>query len=170
MIWYSVTLPLFLLVALTQTATIHGFSLSGARADVLLVVVAGWAVVRVPKEAMLAAPPSAIVAGLLGASPAGTPLLMILAPVGLALLVHDRPGGDRLTALWLVIGLSTVWALGIELIIDILSGQKGIHLTGIASVLLGEVVLNVLLSTLIYAPLRIARKRGEVHRARLSLS
>jgi rod shape-determining protein MreD len=167
---WGLALPIFLAAALLQCALIPGFGLFGARADFVLIVATSWAIVRSPEEAMVAAPPAALLVGLLGAGPIGIPLLSLLTPMALALAVRDGNPNPRLPSLCLAMVVSTVAAFAIELTVQFLAGGHTIQLTGVPWVLLGTTLLNTLFAAAIYWPLCIGRKRKLVRRARLSLS
>lgn len=166
---YLLIALLFGLIAILQSADVPSPSLFGAHADLLLVLVAAWALLRSSDEVMVAAPPAALLAGLLGAGPIGAPLLVLIAPVGLALLLRQRER-NHLPGLVLLVAVSTIWALLITLGADFMSGQQALHLGGAGGVLLGAVVLNLTLALVIYWPLRFVRKRQLLRKAGLSLS
>jgi cell shape-determining protein MreD len=167
---WGLALPFFLATALLQAAFIPGFGMFGARADFVLIMATSWAVVRSPEEAMIAAPPAALIAGLLGAGPIGVPLLALITPMALALGIRDGNPNPRLPSLCLAMAISTVAALAEELTVQFLTGGHTIQLTGIGSVLIGATLLNTLLAAALYGPLCIGRKRKLARRARLSLS
>ena len=118
----------------------------------------------------MAAPPAALLSGLLGAGPIGVPLLSLLTPVALALAIRDANPNPRLPSLCLAMAISTVAALATELVVQFLAGGRTIQLSGIGSVLIGATVVNTLFAAAIYWPLCLGRKRKLVRRARLSLS
>ena len=165
---YVLLALLFGLVAILQSAAIPSPHVYGAHADLLLVLVALWALLRSSEEVMAAAPPAALLAGLLGAGAIGTPLLVLIAPVGLALLLRPR-GKSGLAPLLCVVAASTTWALLVNLSVDFMSGQHALHLSGIGSVLLGALILNSALALVLYGPVRLVRKRHLVRRTQLSL-
>jgi rod shape-determining protein MreD len=167
---WGLALPFFLAAALFQAAFIPSFEIFGARADFVLIVATSWAVIRSPEEAMVAAPPAALLAGLLGAGPIGVPLLALLTPMALALGIRSGNPNPRLPSLCLAVAISTVAALATELIVQFLTGGHTIQLTGIGPVIFGATLLNTLLAAAMYYPLCIGRKRKLARRARLSLS
>lgn len=167
---WGLALPFFLAAALLQAALIPGPGLLGAHADFVLVLATGWAVVRSCEEVMLVAPPAALLVGLLGAGPLGAPLLGLLPPIALALGVRDRNPNPRLLSVCIVMMLSTAAAVGLELTIRFLSGEQRLDLAGLGPVLIGEILLNTLLVTVIYRPLCVGRKRRLARRTHLSLS
>lgn len=167
---WGLALPFFLAAALVQPTLVPMISLFGGHPDIVLILGAGWAVVRSPEEAMIAGPPAAVLAGLLSAGPIGTPVLALIAPIGLALLLRSGGATPRLPSLCAVAALSTVAAMGLDLTVQFLSGARDFIFSGLVPVTLGAMVLNVLLAAAIYRPLCIGRKRKLVRRARLSLS
>ncbi|MGI8550733.1 MAG: rod shape-determining protein MreD [Dehalococcoidia bacterium] len=167
---YVVAGPLFVFAVLLQCAVIPGSGLFGARPDLLLVLVCAWAIVRSREEAMLAAPPAALLAGLLRAGPIGLPLLALIGPIGGAMLQRNLRGGGFFFRLMLVVLLSTVWSSGLDLVVSFLSGQHTMYLAGIGSFGMGAIMLNLLLATVLYWPFRLARKRTIARATGLSLS
>jgi hypothetical protein len=166
---YLLIAVLFSLIAILQSTTVASPDLFGAHADVLLVLVLTWALVRSCQEVMVAAPPAALLAGLLGAGPVGAPLLILLAPVGLALFLRQR-GSTNLIALGLSVGGCTLWALLVNLCSDFMVGQHTLRLAGLGAVLVGALLLNLALALLLYWPLRVMRRQQVQRRAGLSLS
>jgi hypothetical protein len=169
-IHWRLALPFMLLAALLQIALAPTLSLLGGHADLLLVVAAGWALVRSPQEAMLAAPPAALLEGLLGAGPIGTPILILLVPISIALWLRSGGAVPRLPSVMTVIAISSIAALVLDLVIQFLGGARGFDLAGFGGVLIGATVLNVLIAALLYWPLKIARPHKLARKARLSLS
>jgi hypothetical protein len=167
---WGVALPVMLLAVLLQAAVAPSLSLLGGRIDLLLIVAAGWALVRSPQEAMIAAPPAALLSGLLGAGPIGTPILALLTPIGAALWLRSGGAGPRLPSVIAVVAISTGVAVTLELAVEFLSGARGFDLSGFSLVLVGATVLNVLGAALMYLPLRLGRPRKLTRRTRLSLS
>jgi cell shape-determining protein MreD len=167
---WGLALPFFLVAALFQAALGPSISLFGGHADLLLMVIAGWAVVRSAEEAMVAGPPAALLAGLLGAGPIGTPLLALMAPIGLALTLRGGGATPRLPSLGAVAVVSGVAAILLDLTVQFLGGERQFHFTGLGSILIGATILNVIFAAAIYRPLCIGRHRKLVRRARLSLS
>ncbi|HTE83912.1 MAG TPA: hypothetical protein VK821_04200 [Dehalococcoidia bacterium] len=167
---WGLALPYFLAAALLQATIGPMFSLLGGHPDLVLIVVAGWAVVRSPEEAMIAGPAAAILAGLLAAGPIGTPVLALLTPIGLALILRSGGATPRLPSLCAVACLSSGAAIGLDLTAQFLSGARDFTFSGLLPVTLGAMILNVLLAAAIYRPLCIGRKRKLVRRTHLSLS
>jgi rod shape-determining protein MreD len=167
---WGLALPFFLAAALIQPAVSPTISLFGGHPDFVLMLVAGWALVRSPEEAMVAGPPAAILAGLLSAGPIGTPLLALLLPIGLALLLRSGGANPRLPSLCAVACVTSIFAVGLDLTVQFLSGERDFIFTGLATVTLGATVLNLALALAMYPLLCIGRKRKLVRRARLSLS
>ncbi len=167
---WGFALPFFLAAALLQATIGPMLSIFGGHLDILLVLVAGWAVVRSPEEAMIAGPPAALLTGLLAASPIGTPILALIAPIGLALLLRSGGATPRLPSLCAVAAIGSATAIGLDLAIQFVSGARDFIFSGLVPVTLGATLLNVLLAAALYRPLCIGRKRKLVRRTRLSLS
>lgn len=169
-IHWGLALPFFLAAALLQPTIAPMLSLFGGHPDLVLILAAGWAVVRSPEEAMIAGPPAAILAGLLAAGPIGTPVLTLLVPIGLALLLRSGGATPRLPSLCAVAAVSSLAAIGLDLTVQFLGGARDFIFTGLVPVTLGAMLLNILFAAAIYRPLCIGRKRKLVRRTRLSLS
>lgn len=169
-IQWGLALTVFLLAALLHLALVPVVTLFGGHADIFLVVVTTWALVRSPEEAMLAGPPAALLVGLLGAGPIGTPILALMPPVGLAILLRNGGALPRLPSVGAVMAAVSVAAPMLELVVQFLGGARSFDFAGLASVFTGAILLNVLLAAMIYWPMKIGRKRKLVRRARLSLS
>jgi cell shape-determining protein MreD len=167
---WGLALPFFLVAAFAQATVGPMVGLFGGHPDLVLVIAAGWAVLRSPEEAMIAGPPAAIIAGLLGAGPIGTPVLALIAPIGLALLLRSGGATPRLPSLCAAVAIGSVVTLGLDLTVQFLSGARDFIFTGLLTVTLGAALLNVLFAAAIYRPLCIGRKRKLVRRTRLSLS
>ncbi len=169
-IHWGVALPFMLLAALLQAALAPSLSLLGGHVDLLLVIAAGWALVRSPQEAMIAAPPAALLEGLLGAGPIGTPILALLAPVSVALWLRSGGAVPRLPTVMTVVVVSTLLSVVLDLMVQFLGGARGFDLAGLGLVLVGATVLNAAIAALLYWPLKIARPHKLTRRTRLSLS
>lgn len=167
---WGLALPFFVGAALLQAALIPLPGLFGARADLVLILAASWAVVRSCEEAMVAAPPAALLVGLLGAGPMGVPLLGLLAPLALALALRSSNPNPKLASVCIVVALSTLAAVTVELIVRFLNGEQTFNLAGIGTVLAGETIANTVLAAIVYRFLCIGRKRRLARRTRLSLS
>jgi rod shape-determining protein MreD len=167
---WGLALPFFLAAAVIQPVFAPTISLLGGHPDFVLMLIAGWALVRSPEEAMVAGPPAAILAGLLSAGPIGTPVLALLVPIGLALLLRSGGGTPRLPSLCAVAAATSIVAVGLDLTVQFLSGERDFMFTGIWAVTIGSTILNLLIAVAMYPLLRIGRKRKLVQRARLSLS
>lgn len=162
---------LFLIIAIWGSAAIPTPDLLGAHVNLLLVFVATWAVMRSSGEMMLAAPPAALLAGLLGPGSLGAPLLTLLAPVGLATLAHHQQRRPSVLLLGLVVVVSTVWGLLVALATNLLDGSPSLDLGGIVRVVAGAVLINLIAAFVLYWPLRLTRKREPAsRRSQLSLS
>jgi rod shape-determining protein MreD len=160
----------FLLAALVQTTAGAGPWFFGVHVGWLLVTVTTWAIVRGPDEVFTTAPPAAILAGLLGDGPIGTPLLALLAPVGLAVLLRDAVRARRWPALALAIVASTICAFFLGLIVDFIGGDHAIDLSGFGSLLGRSVLLNLGVATMLFFPLRVSQKPQLREPTRVGLS
>jgi cell shape-determining protein MreD len=167
---WGVALPIFLMAALLQQAIAPAFQLFGGHANLLLVVVAGWALIRSAEEAMIAGPPAALLAGLLGAGPIGTPLLALIAPIAMALTLRSGGAMPKLPSLCGVLCLSSVTAIVVDLIVEFLSGGRSFDFAGFIPIVAGATLLNLVIGLILYRFLCIGRKRKLVRRTRLSLS
>jgi rod shape-determining protein MreD len=167
---WGLALCIFVVAALLQIALGPMLALSGGHADLLLVVVAGWALLRSPEEAMIAGPPAALLVGLLEAGPIGIPILTLILPIGMALMLRSGGAIPKLPSLVLVVGVSSLVGVLVDLIVQFLSGARGFDFGGFVPVLLGAAALNIVLCVLSYRPLCIGRKRKLVRRTRLTLS
>lgn len=163
-------LPFFLAAVLLQDAIGPATWLLGARFDLLLVLTLSWALVRSCEEAMVAALPAALLFGILGTGPIGASLLGLMPPIAIALGMRNNNPTPRLPTVCAAMALSTVAALGIELIVRFLSGEQTINISGLWTVLAGETILNIGVATILYRPLCIGRTRSLVRRTGLSLS
>jgi rod shape-determining protein MreD len=167
---WGLALPFFLIAALIQPALAPTLSLFGGHPDFVLVLIAAWALVRSPEEAMVAGPPAAILSGLLSAGPIGTPLLALMLPIGLALLLRSGGANPRLPSLCAVVCATSILAVGLDLTVQFLEGERDFIFTGLAAVTLGAMILNLVIAVAIYPLLCIGRQRKLVRRTRLSLS
>jgi hypothetical protein len=167
---WGLALPILLVAALLQLALAPILGVLGGHGDLFLVLVAGWALIRSPEEVMIAGPPSALLAGLLGAGPIGVPILALMVPIGMAMLLRAGGAMPRLPSLVATVALSSAAAVMLDLVVQFLSGARSLDLAGFGTVLAGATALNVFLATVIYWPLRVGRQRKLVRRTHLSLS
>lgn len=167
---WGVPLAVMLAAVMLQAALAPSLSILGGRADLLLVAAAAWSLVRSPQEVMIAAPPAALLEGLLGPGPIGTPILALLAPISVALWLRSGGAVPRFPSVIAVVAVSTCIAFALDLGIQFLGGARAFDLSGLGPVLVGATALNVVCAACIYWPLKIGRPRKLARRARLSLS
>jgi hypothetical protein len=119
---------------------------------------------------MVAALPAALLSGILGTGPIGVAALELMPPIALALGLRNSNPNPRLPAVCVAMAISTAAVLGIELVARFLNGEQAINISGLWTVLAGEMILNTLAAALFYRPLCIGRTRTLVRRTGLSLS
>jgi hypothetical protein len=167
---WGFALAVFLIAALVQGVVAPAFHLFGGHGDIVLVVVASWALLRSAEEAMVAGPPAAILAGLLAAGPVGTPVLALITPIALALTLRSGGAMPKLPSLAMVLAASSVAAILVDLVVQFLGGGRNFGFGGLLPTVIGATILNVLIGAILYRFLCIGRKRKLVRRTRLSLS
>jgi rod shape-determining protein MreD len=105
---YVIAAVLVLLVAVAQTSALSSFRVLGVHANLMLVLLLSWAMVRGLEEAMVVVPMGGLALGLMDSQPLGAAMLAL---IPLVLLTEIREAriiqGDFLLAILLIL-LSTL--------------------------------------------------------------
>jgi len=148
-------LALLALASLARMSFLHHLELIGAAPDLVLVLVACWALVWGSGEAMALAPLAGAVADLLGEGPVG---LSVLGLTPVVLLAGARETGLMEATLPLALGMVALGTLGRYVLVLTALTVMGRGLPWGEAMLvaaLPEVAVNVLLAPLVYLPLRL---------------
>ena len=154
MMKYVITIPLVLLVTLVQTGAAPSFHFMGARPDLVVVFLACWAMIRSQEELLVLLSVAGASLGLIGAEPFGVALIA-LAPIGLLTGLKDTRimEGEFLPALLVVFAASLAYNT-LFLVTLQLTGQEAHWLRSIFWIFLPGALLNVLVASLLYWPIR----------------
>ncbi len=154
-------LPIAVLVALLDLTLLPGVRVLGTHPSGAVATVAVWSVLRRREEAMLLAPATGLVLGLLGNEPLGASILA-LAPTVLVAVRHDpaAPDGRFAAALWAAWIGAMAYTLTLAALLALL---RGLPLAPLAvtrqSVVSGA--LTTLLAAVLYWPM--ARVAWQTH-------
>src|SRR5215207_2790079 len=130
-----------------------GATLFGGRAQVALVVIALWAALRPPDEAMLLAPAAGLLLGLVGNEPLGLSVLAFAPIVALGVLNEERSTERRFVLTIGLVAIGTVVYAVTDLVISRLAGRTIPVAAGTIQTVLVVTLLNVGLAALLYWPL-----------------
>jgi rod shape-determining protein MreD len=147
---YYIGVPLVLFVAVVQTASLPLFSVFGAHPNLMLIVLASWAIVRGREEAMMLIPVAGLTLGLLDSHPLGLHLLALV-PLALLLLAHDLRliQADLVVALAIVL-LATLAYEAVFLVVLRLTGESLDWWGSISRVAVPAAIANALLTPPFY--------------------
>lgn len=151
---YYVAVPFLLLVALVEASIAPSFPVFGAHPDLMLVLLASWAVVRGPEEAMVLAPVGGAWLDLLGPAPFGVTILA-LAPLVLLALINELGliSSELLIAL-IVAAVGTILYYTVQVAVLDVVGYADASLAGLRAALFPGTLVNAALVPVLYFPLR----------------
>lgn len=153
---YLLFVPLILLVAIAQVAVVPYFPLLGVTANLLLVLLACWAIIRGPTEVMILIPVAGLFKDLITADPVGVSLLALMPIVLLAAIRERRPTeSEFLPAVAVVAAASITYDL-LYLIALTAVGDAFSWPQALIRVLLPSMLFNALLTPIFYVPMRWA--------------
>lgn len=148
---YYIAVPLMLFVVLVQTASLPMFSVFGTHPNLVLILLASWAVVRGQEEALVLIPLAGLSLGLLDSHPLGLHLLAFV-PLALLLLVHDLRLVEAHFLMALAIVLAATLAYeGVFLVVLRLTGETLDWWGNISRVVIPAAIANTLLTPPVYA-------------------
>ncbi|HEY8492002.1 MAG TPA: rod shape-determining protein MreD [Dehalococcoidia bacterium] len=154
---YYVAVPLLLLVALAQSAVLPAFATPWLRPDLVLVLLAAWAVARSPEELMVLAPLGGVWLDLLGPAPVGVSVLALAPVVLLGFLTElGIVSSDLLMAVFVTVAGTVLFYLIQAAVLD-LSGYSLASLDALRAALLPGVLVNAAVTPVLYFPLRATR-------------
>lgn len=147
---YYIGVPLLLFVVVVQTASLPLFSVFGTHPNLVLILLASWAIVRGQEEALVLIPLAGLTLGLLDSQPLGLHLLA-LAPLALLLLAHDARliEADFLMALAIVLAATLAYE-GVFLVVLRLTGESLDWWGNISRVIIPAAIANALLTPPVY--------------------
>ena len=155
---YIFAAALVLLAAVAQTSALSSFRVLGVHANLVLVLVLSWAMVRGLKESMVVVPMGGLALGLMDAQPLG---VVLLALVPVVLLTEIREAriveGDFLLAILLIL-LSTLAYEVIILIVLRVTGETVQWWGTVARVIVPAAIVNALLVPPIYGLLWVSSR------------
>lgn len=161
---YYLAAAVLLLAVLLQTSVVPVFSLLGAHANVPLVLVVCWAMVRGQRETLVVVPMAGIGLGLLDGQPVGTALLALIPVVLLAELREARiVEGDFLLALGMI-AIATLAYETVFLVTLRLTGETVHWWGGFSRMIVPTAIANTLLMPPLYGLMWLAS--GDLRRAR----
>ena len=155
---YIFAAVLVLLAAVAQTSALSSFRVLGVHANLMLVLVLSWAMVRGLKESMVVAPMGGLALGLMDAQPLGA-VLLALVPVVLLTEIREARivEGDFLLAILLIL-LSTLAYEVIILIVLRVTGETVQWWGTVARVIVPAAVVNALLVPPVYGLLWVSSR------------
>jgi len=166
---FYLAVPLTLFIIVLQVAAAPSFTYLTVHADLVVVWLGCWAVIRGRNEVMVLIPVAGIGLGLLGREPLGTSLLALMPIAALAALYEMRPIRARfLTTIAIVFAASLLYTC-----IHALAGFAGGEPLGqpldVVRVAPRAAVLDAMVAAVWYWPLRVLFSRrargGEFRRA-----
>ena len=161
---YVIAAVIVLLVAALQTSALTSFWVLGVHANLMLVLLLSWAMVRGLGEAMVVAPMGGLALGFMDGQPVGAAMLAI---IPLVLLTEIREAriiqGDFLLAILLIL-LSTLAYEVIILVTLRVAGETVQWWGTLARVIIPAAIVNALLVPPIYGLLWLGS--GDLRRAR----
>jgi rod shape-determining protein MreD len=161
---YVIAAILVLFVAAFQTSALTSFRVLGVHANLMLVLLLSWAMVRGLDEAMVVAPMGGLALGFLDGQPLGAAMLAL---IPLVLLTEIREAriiqGDFLLAVLLIL-LSTLAYEAIILIILRVTGETVQWWGTLSRVVVPAAIVNALLVPPVYGLLWLGSR--DLRRAR----
>jgi len=155
---YVIAAALVLLAAVAQTSVLPSFRVLGVHANLMLVLLLSWAMVRGLEDAMVVVPMGGLALGLMDGQPLGAAMLALMPVVLLTEIREARIiQGDFLLAILLIL-LST---LAYELIILItlrLTGETVQWWGTFARVIVPAAIVNALLVPPVYGLLWLSSR------------
>jgi rod shape-determining protein MreD len=147
---YYIGVPLVLLAAIVQTASLPLFSVFGAHPNLVLILLVSWTIVRGRGEAMVLIPLAGLALGLLDSQPLGLHLLALV-PLALLALAHELRlmEADFLMALAIVF-LATLAYEGVFLIVLRLTGESMDWWGNVSQLIIPAAIANTLLTPPVY--------------------
>jgi rod shape-determining protein MreD len=146
--------PLLLVVAVVQATVVPHLALWGVFADLPVLMVASWGLLRGPREGVLWGFIAGGAVDLLSGAPFGAAILPLMAIGLLAGLGKGGVFAARITFPVVVVFLATVVYNLFFLLIVWISGRPVIWLDSIVRLVLPSAVLNAALAPLIFVPMR----------------
>jgi rod shape-determining protein MreD len=161
---YIIAAALVLLVAAAQTSALASFRVLGVHANLMLVLLLSWAMVRGLEEAMVVVPMGGLALGLLDGQPLGAAMLALIPVVLLTQIREARIiEGDFLLAVLLIL-LSTLAYEVIILIILQVNGETVQWWGTFSRVIVPAAIVNALLVPPVYGLLWLGSR--DLRRAR----
>jgi rod shape-determining protein MreD len=141
-------------LAVTQASALPYWRILGVTPDVVLIFVACWAMLRGQREAMLVVPVAAFLRDLVTSDPLGTSLLALAPIVPLATLRDFKVvETDFLPTLAVVVLGSLAYGL-ISMTVLAATGQEVPWLMALRVAIVPSLVVNALVTPVIYLPIR----------------
>ena len=153
---YLLFVPLILFVAIAQVAVAPYFPLLGVTANLLLVLLACWAVIRGPKEVMVLIPVAGLFKDLITTDPVGASVLALMPIVFLAAIRERRPTESEFLPTVAVVAVASIAYNLLYLMALTAVGDEFSWLQMLGRVLLPAMLFNALLTPIFYLPVRWA--------------
>ena len=161
---YLLFVPLILFVALGQVAAAPYFPLLGVTANPLLVLLMCWAMVRGPREAMILIPLAGIFKDLITSDPVGASVLALLPVVPLAAMRERWPTESEFVPTVAVVAAASLSYDVLYMMVLTAVGDGPPWLQSPLRVLLPAVLVNALITPIVYLPVRWATMLSEMVR------
>lgn len=155
---YVIAVVVVLLVAVAQTSALTSFRVLGVHANLMLVLLLSWAMVRGLKEAMVVVPMGGLALGLVDGHPLG---VAVLALIPLVLLTEIREAriieGDFLLSIFVVLLATLAYELIILIVLRV-TGETVQWWGTLARVVVPAAVVNALLVPPVYGLLWVGSR------------
>ncbi len=153
---YLLFVPVVLFVAIAQVAVAPHFPLLGTTANLVLVLLACWAVIRGPQEVMILIPVAGLFKDLITTDPAGASVLALMPIVLLAAIRERRPTESEFLPTVAVVAAASIAYSLLYLMTLTAVGDGFSWPQALVRVLLPAMLLNALLTPIFYLPVRWA--------------
>jgi rod shape-determining protein MreD len=151
--------PLLVVVAILQSTVMPHLAVWGVFADLPVLLVAGWGLLRGPKEGITWGFIAGLIVDLLSGAPFGAATLSLMLVGFLSGLGSNSVFATHTVFPIVAMFLATIVYNVCFLLIVWLSGQPMIWLDSLARIVLPSAVLNAMLAPIVFLPMRWAYAR-----------
>ncbi|HEY7295399.1 MAG TPA: hypothetical protein VH916_10170 [Dehalococcoidia bacterium] len=155
MIWYA-SVPLTVLIALLQIGAAPSFTFFTVHADLPVVWLCCWGVIRGRQEAMVLIPIAGLVMGLAGGEPLGASLLALLPVAALLAVAEASPARGRFVAAITITAVCSILYTSIHAAAAAAAGEGFGPPLNLLIVAPRAAVLDVITAALWFWPMRLA--------------